>query len=579
MDFQRLALSLIMLPLLGGVSASVSEAGNSSGESENSIYRASGDRFRYPARDYSEQSEGTPGGTLKVSVAADTGNLDLHSISHTNSEWFGRILYDNLVYLDERGEISPWPAKSWTISPDGKTYTFQLRDDVTFSDGAKFNAEAVLVNLEHMRDPATKSPLAAAYIDPYVDGKVVDKYTVQLNLREAYTPFLNVLAQSWLAMESTKAIREKPKELGGAPVGSGPFVVESYSRQQGIKFVRRKDYNWSPAIIKHSGRAYLNRIEIQFVPEATVRYASLASGQFDFTIDAPPQSIAAMRADHTLVVDRRIRQGNPFRGIIFNTSKAPFDEVTVRQAVAAALDREGIAQLAGFGQGSTLGIAGESGSEKTTLARMVLGLERPDSGLLKVRGRAWDSLSTNERRQERRRIQPVFQDPLSSFDPRFTVEKVLGEALGVAGYPSPARRNRAIELLDLVRLDRDFLRRRPIELSGGQRQRIAIARALAPEPEVILCDEPISSLDVSVQAQILDLLTDLKIQFRAACIFISHDLGVIRRMSDQVLIMKDGLVMESGEARAVFECPQHEYTRRLLDAVPRIEKRSDFAYV
>ncbi|HEX6566587.1 MAG TPA: ABC transporter substrate-binding protein [Chthoniobacterales bacterium] len=339
-----------MLPLLGGGLASVLEAGNSGGESENSNYRASGDRFRYPARDYSEQSGGTPGGTLKVSVASDTGNLDLHSISHTNAEWLGRILYDNLVYLDEQGEISPWLAKSWTVSPDGKTYTFHLLDDVTFSDGSKFNAKAVLVNLEHMRDPATKSPLAAAYIDPYVDGKVVDEYTVQLNLREAYTPFLNVLAQSWLAMESPKAIREKPKELGEAPVGSGPFVVESYTRQQGIKFVRRKDYNWSPAIIKHSGPAYLNRIEIQFVPEATVRYASLTSGQFDFTIDAPPQSIAAMRSDQTLVVDRRIRQGNPFRGIIFNTSKPPFDEVTVRRAVAAAIDREGIAQLAGFGE-------------------------------------------------------------------------------------------------------------------------------------------------------------------------------------------------------------------------------------
>jgi peptide/nickel transport system substrate-binding protein len=208
-----------MLPLWGGVSASVLETGNSSGESEHSIYRASSERFRYPARDYSEQSEGTPGGTLKVSVASDTGSLDLHSISHTNAEWLARILYDNLVYLDEEGKISPWLAKSRTISSDGKSYTFHLRDDVTLSDGTKFNAEAVLVNLEHMRDPATKSPLAAAYIDPYVDGKILDEYTVQLNLREPFTPFLNVLAQSWLSIEAPKAIREKPKELGETPVG------------------------------------------------------------------------------------------------------------------------------------------------------------------------------------------------------------------------------------------------------------------------------------------------------------------------------------------------------------------------
>lgn len=304
----------------------------------------------YPASDYFEQQPGKPGGTLHVSVASDTGSLDFHAISDTNSQWLGRILYDNLVYLDNDGHITPWLAKSWTISPDGKTYTFHLRDDVTFSDGTKFNAEAVLVNLEHMRDPATKSPLAAAYIAPYVKGRVVDEYTFEATLREPYAPFLNVLAQSWLSMESPKAIRENPRNLAESPVGSGPFVVERYTRQQGIRFVRRKDYHWAPDFIRHNGPAYLERIDVDFVPEAMVRYTSLSAGQYDLTIDAPVQDAAAIRSGGNLVFDDRIRQGNPYRGLTFNTSKPPFDDVRVRRAIALAIDRDGIARIMGFGE-------------------------------------------------------------------------------------------------------------------------------------------------------------------------------------------------------------------------------------
>jgi peptide/nickel transport system substrate-binding protein len=302
------------------------------------------------ATDYFERQVGTEGGTLRISAATDTGTLEFHSISSTNAEWLGRILYDNLVYLDDQGNVTPWLATSWTTSPDGLTYVFRLRHDVTFSDGTPFNAEAVLVNLEHMRDPATKSPLAAAYIAPYRDGKVIDEFTFQANLREPYAPFLNVLAQSWLSMESPKAIRETPKQLGEHPVGSGPFVLESYTKLQGIKFVKRRDYHWAPAFTRHEGPAYLERIEIVFVPEAMVRYASLSSGEYDFTIDAPPQDAAAVRADTTLFLDSRIRQGNPSRGIIFNTAKEPFDDVRVRKAVALAIDREGTARIAGFGE-------------------------------------------------------------------------------------------------------------------------------------------------------------------------------------------------------------------------------------
>ncbi|MCW2642497.1 MAG: transporter ATP-binding protein [Dactylosporangium sp.] len=221
--------------------------------------------------------------------------------------------------------------------------------------------------------------------------------------------------------------------------------------------------------------------------------------------------------------------------------------------------------------GTTLGIVGESGSGKTTTARLVLGLETPDSGEVVLRGRPWAALTRAQRRAERRRLQIVYQDPLSSFDPRYTVAKVLGEALGVAGYRrGPRRRDRAVELLELVRLHAGHLGRRPLELSGGQRQRVAIARALATEPDVVVCDEPVSALDVSVQAQILDLLADLQQQLGVSYLFISHDLGVIYHVSDHVLVMKDGRVVEAGAVRDIFERPQHEYTRTLLTAIPRL---------
>lgn len=222
-------------------------------------------------------------------------------------------------------------------------------------------------------------------------------------------------------------------------------------------------------------------------------------------------------------------------------------------------------------RGQTLGIVGESGSGKTTLTRMILGLETPDAGDVLINGHAWATLDDKARRQARRNIQVVFQDPLSSFDPRHTVQRVLLEALQVAGHKAVDCHARAVQLLELVRLDPQVLARRPLDLSGGQRQRVAIARALAAQPQVLVCDEPVSALDVSVQAQILELLDDLKRRLGLACLFISHDLGVINQVSEQVLVMKDGQVVEAGSVRAVFDAPQHPYTRALLEAIPQLD--------
>ncbi|WP_040268241.1 dipeptide ABC transporter ATP-binding protein [Pseudomonas rhodesiae] len=223
-------------------------------------------------------------------------------------------------------------------------------------------------------------------------------------------------------------------------------------------------------------------------------------------------------------------------------------------------------------RGETLGVVGESGSGKTTLTRLILGLETADEGDVWVAGQQWSTLDAGQKRQARRAVQVVFQDPLNSFDPRYTVQRVLFEALSVAGLPRGEWRSRALQLLELVRLDASALTRRPIELSGGQRQRIAIARALASEPEILICDEPVSALDVSVQAQILELLDDLKRRLGLACLFISHDLGVINHVSERVLVMKDGEVVESGLVRAVFDRPAHAYTRALINAIPTLEE-------
>ncbi|MDZ5110357.1 ABC transporter ATP-binding protein [Pseudomonas putida] len=220
--------------------------------------------------------------------------------------------------------------------------------------------------------------------------------------------------------------------------------------------------------------------------------------------------------------------------------------------------------------GQTLGVVGESGSGKSTLGRILLGLERPEQGSLQLAGQDWLALSAAQQRQARQGIQVVFQDPQASFDPRYTVLRVLAEALAHAGVPRALQRTEAAALLERVQLPVGLLDRRPLELSGGQRQRIAIARALAMKPRVLVLDEPVSALDVSVQARILALLAELKAELNLACLFISHDLGVVEQVSDQVLVMQGGRVVEQGAAVQVLGQPRQAYTRALLDAVPHL---------
>jgi peptide/nickel transport system ATP-binding protein len=221
--------------------------------------------------------------------------------------------------------------------------------------------------------------------------------------------------------------------------------------------------------------------------------------------------------------------------------------------------------------GETLGVVGESGSGKTTLTRVALALQRPDHGEVRFAGRPWSTLAEAERRPLRRQLQVIVQDPFNSFDPRYSVERIIEQPLQLReGLDRAARRRRILELIDLVGLPHDLLARRPTALSGGQRQRVSIAQALASEPKLLICDEPVSSLDVTTRAQVLDLLARLQEHLSLAMLFISHDLGVIRQVSDRIAVMEAGRVVETGTADDVFERPQHPYTRRLLDAVPRL---------
>ncbi|MDA9406379.1 dipeptide ABC transporter ATP-binding protein [Bradyrhizobium sp. CCBAU 45384] len=225
-------------------------------------------------------------------------------------------------------------------------------------------------------------------------------------------------------------------------------------------------------------------------------------------------------------------------------------------------------------EGETLGIVGESGSGKTTVARMALALEMPDEGEVRLEGEPWTSATEKQRRRRRSDISVIYQDPLSSFDPRWTIERVIEDALvtrrGASSLDRGSRQYELSELLDLVGLSPGFRTRRPLELSGGQRQRVAIARAIAPRPRIIVCDEPVAALDVSIQAQILDLLGDLKSHLGVSYLFISHDLGVVHHLSDRVLVMNHGVAIEAGGADEVFLRPQQPYTRRLVAAVPRL---------
>jgi oligopeptide/dipeptide ABC transporter ATP-binding protein len=239
----------------------------------------------------------------------------------------------------------------------------------------------------------------------------------------------------------------------------------------------------------------------------------------------------------------------------------------LRRSVSAVKAVDGVSLA--LGRGRTLGLVGESGSGKSTLARVLVGIEKPTSGAVLVDGEDVTRLSRAGRKRLRRDVQMVFQDPYTSLNPRMSVGEIVGEPFAIHGIdPAGGRRAAVGELLGLVGLDPDHASRYPHQFSGGQRQRVGIARALALRPKILVCDEPVSALDVSVQGQVINLLEDLQAELGLSYLFVAHDLGVVRHIAHDVAVMYLGRFVEQGPEAEVYDGAQHPYTQALLSAVP-----------
>jgi len=281
--------------------------------------------------------EPVSGGTIQFATDREPVCLDPSVRGDQPQSLIARAYLDSLFYQAEDGSIEPWLVKEWEISEDGLTYTFHLREDVTFSDGTPFDAEAVKANFEHWLNPATQSTVNNLYVAPYAGTQVVDPHTAVITLSRPYAAFLEVLSQSFLGIQSPAGITRGNEVNCQGPIGSGPFVVESWAKQDRVTLVRNEAYDWAPEAAEHDGPAYAERVEWRFIPEPSTRFSALQSGEVGVIETIPPESFAVAEKSPNIEVLDNPRPGVPVQ-LSLNTRRAPFDDVRVRQAFRHGAD-------------------------------------------------------------------------------------------------------------------------------------------------------------------------------------------------------------------------------------------------
>ncbi|GGZ29439.1 peptide ABC transporter substrate-binding protein [Streptomyces inusitatus] len=279
------------------------------------------------------------GGTFTYAAAVGTSCLDPHTSPGDITAVVQRNVFDSLVHLDDRGRFHPWLATSWKISDDARSYTFELRDDVTFHDGTPFDAAAVKANLEHIRAPATKSLYAAALLGPYRDSEILGEHRIRIDFAEPSVPFLQAASTPYLGIASPVSLsRDKDRLCAGGKysVGSGPFRSERYVKNDRAEFVRNADYRWSPKGAAHQGPPLVDRLVVRFLPEDSVRAGALTSGQVDAAA-VPITSARAVRRDSSLKLTKRQAPGAAY-ALYLNTGRGPLRDERVRRALQRSVD-------------------------------------------------------------------------------------------------------------------------------------------------------------------------------------------------------------------------------------------------
>lgn len=296
--------------------------------------------------------EGTPvdGGTMSYAIDREPPAWDIHTSAEDMIAALQRNVFDSLVFQERDGEFTPWLAKSWEISEDGLEYTFELRDDVTFTDGSEFNAESVKANFDHIVDPETKSQYASNLFGPVTETEVLGDYEVRVGFSEPFAPFLQSVSTPYFGFYSPAAL-EKTDDLDNvmSAIGTGPFKVENYLKGQELEYVKNPDYNWAPETAKHQGPPHLDNLVIRFITEDSARVGALSSAQVNVAGSLPPSIAESLKANPDVALEQNDAPGMPYT-LFLNTSRAPLNDLKVRQAMQKAVPLDEIVKTIYFDQ-------------------------------------------------------------------------------------------------------------------------------------------------------------------------------------------------------------------------------------